>query len=294
MSRQDTNILIITGPSGAGRSTVIHALEDSGYETIDGLPLALLPRLLDGPELTRHLALAIDIRTRDFSVSAVMDALDHIETLDAVKSSLVYLDSTDEVLLRRYSETRRRHPASPDGDPAEGIALERDLLAALKHRADVTIDTSDMSPHQLKSEIQQLFDTDNQSALAVNLQSFSYKRGVPRGIDMAFDCRFLRNPFWDEALRGLNGQDQNVVDYIKADKRFADFFDQINALLQTLLPAFKEEGKAHLTVGLGCTGGQHRSVFVAEELGRALESMGWKAQVRHRELERRSQTGGKA
>ena len=291
MSRGEAKILIITCPSGAGRSTAINALEDAGYETIDNLPLVLLPRLLDGPKPTRNLALAIDTRTRDFSVKAVMDGLDHLDQIEGVESSLVFLDCSDEVLLRRYSETRRRHPASPDGEPSAGIAFEKDLLAALKHRADVVIETTDLSPHQLKSEIQSLFATKGQAALAINLQSFSYKRGMPRGIDMAFDCRFLRNPYWDESLRELTGRSEEVIDHIRQDPRFDTFFEQLTGLLETLLPAYKEEGKAHLTIGLGCTGGQHRSVYVAEALGHALEKVGWHAQVRHRELERKAPKG---
>ncbi len=291
MRKADTNILILTGPSGAGRSTAIRALEDAGYEVIDNLPLALLPSLVDGPQPERHLALSIDIRTRDFSVKSVMEALDHLEGRAGLESSLVYLDCSREVLLRRYSETRRRHPASPDGDPTEGIALEKDLLNALKHRADIVIETTELSPHELKAEIQNLFDRENQANLAINLQSFSYKRGIPRGIDMAFDCRFLKNPYWDDRLRAKTGQDDGVKAYIQSDPRFAAFFDGVTGLLETLLPAYKEEGKAHLTIGLGCTGGKHRSVFVTEALGEALERLGWHAQVRHRELERMAQTG---
>ncbi|MEM7242649.1 MAG: RNase adapter RapZ [Pseudomonadota bacterium] len=291
MSRSEPKILIITCPSGAGRSTAINALEDAGYETIDNLPLALLPRLLDGPKPTRNLALAIDIRTRDFSVKSVMDALDHLHQIEGIESSLVFLDCSDEVLLRRYSETRRRHPTSPDGEPSTGISIEKDLLAALKHRADVVIETTDLSPHQLKSEIQSLFATDGEATLAINLQSFSYKRGMPRGIDMAFDCRFLKNPYWDESLRERTGKDTAVIDYIRQDPRLDSFLGQLTGLLETLLPAYKEEGKAHLTIGLGCTGGQHRSVYVAEALGRALEKVGWHTQVRHRELERKASMG---
>jgi len=291
MSPSAPKILIITCPSGAGRSTAINALEDAGFETIDNLPLALLPRLLDGPKPTRDLALAIDIRTRDFSVKSVMEGLDHLDQIDGIESSLVFLDCSDEVLLRRYSETRRRHPASPDGQPAAGITLEKDLLQTLKHRADVIIETTDLSPHQLKSEILSLFASEGEGALAINLQSFSYKRGMPRGIDMAFDCRFLRNPYWDASLRELTGQNQAVIEYIRQDPRFENFFGQLVGLLETLLPAYTEEGKAHLTIGLGCTGGQHRSVYVTEALGHALEKVGWHAQVRHRELERKAPMG---
>lgn len=283
-----TRIVLITGPSGAGRSTAVNAFEDMGFETIDNLPLEFLPRLLDGPRLGRDLALSVDVRTRDFSVKAVMDAVDILEHSENYEASLFYIDCSTDVLLRRYSETRRRHPSAPDSSPLKGIELEQDLLHALRHRADVYLETSEMSPHDLRAEVEKLFGTEHARGLAVNLQSFSYKRGVPRGIDMVLDCRFLRNPYWDVNLREKNGLDRGVQEYVKADKLYDAFFAQTVDMASLLLPAYRDEGKAHFTIGLGCTGGKHRSVCVTQELSAALAKLGWQTSVRHREMERRA------
>jgi RNase adapter protein RapZ len=170
--------------------------------------------------------------------------------------------------------------------PTEGIAREIDLLAPIRVRADHLIDTSDMSPHDLKAEIGHWFDRRAASPMAVSVQSFSYKRGLPRGLDMVFDCRFLANPYWQVDLRGLDGRDPAVSDFVQADPRFVEFFQRLQGLILMLLPAHLEEGKAHLSIGFGCTGGQHRSVAVAEKLGNVLAEAGWPVSKRHRELER--------
>lgn len=286
MTQKSARVVLITGPSGAGRSTAVNTLEDIGFETIDNLPLALLPRLLAGPELKRDLAIAVDVRTRDFSPKGVMDALDALEEREDIEASLFYLDCSSEVLLRRYSETRRRHPSAPEGAPDAGIGIEKDLLQILRRRADVYVDTTEFTPHNLRDEVNKLFGTATARLLAVNLSSFSYKRGVPRGIDMVFDCRFLRNPYWDESLRSQTGQNEGVIAFVQADPRYAEFFDRIVGLTEMLLPAYKEEGKAHFTIGLGCTGGRHRSVCLTDALGGALMERGWQVAIRHRELER--------
>jgi len=288
LDQNATRIVLITGPSGAGRSTIINAFEDMDFETIDNLPLELLPRLLSGPKLGRDLALSVDVRTRDFSVKGVMDAMEILEDREDYEASLFYVDCSTDVLLRRYSETRRRHPSAPDDTPLTGIKFEKDLLHILRHRADVYVETSDLSPHDLRAEVGKLFGTDTARTLAVNLQSFSYKRGVPRGIDMVLDCRFLRNPYWDENLREKNGLDGGVQEYVKADKLYNAFFAQTVDMASLLLPAYRDEGKAHFTIGLGCTGGKHRSVCVTQELSAALTKLGWQTTVRHREMERRA------
>ncbi|MFN6980111.1 MAG: RNase adapter RapZ, partial [Gemmobacter sp.] len=189
--------------------------------------------------------------------------------------------------IRRYSETRRRHPMALDEDPRAGIAREADLLAPVRVRADVLIETSEMSPHDLKADLARWFGVEPQQRMAVSVQSFSYKRGLPRGVDMVFDCRFLKNPYWDPALRGQDGRSPDVGAFIAADPHFRPFFDRVADLVLTLLPAQIEEGKAHLSIGFGCTGGQHRSVAVAERLAGALAAAGWQVSKRHRELERR-------
>lgn len=285
----DHHLLLITGASGAGRSTAIHALEDLGYETIDNLPLTLIPRLLDGPPLGRPMALGLDVRNRDFNATALIELIDRLTRDPRVAPEVLYLDCAPDELIRRYSQTRRRHPLAPDGTPSDGILREIDLLAPIRDRADHLIDTSEMSPHDLKAEIVRWYKRGQAGRLAVSMQSFSYKRGVPRGVDMIFDCRFLRNPHWSPALRDLDGRDARVQAHIAEDPRFQPFLDKVADLVLLLLPAQLEEGKAHLTIGFGCTGGQHRSVAVAEKLGNVLAEAGWPVARRHRELERRSQ-----
>lgn len=279
-------LVLVTGPSGAGRTTAIRALEDLGFEAIDNLPLSLLPRLLDGRAPDRPLALGIDPRNRDFSTFGLIEAIDRIAAADPGMIQVLYLDCSTSVLLRRFSETRRRHPLAPAESPSEGIARELDLLGPIKARADTLIDTSEMSPHDLRAELDRWFAPKGQSGLAVTVQSFSYKRGLPRGLDIMLDCRFLRNPYWVDTLRGRDGRDPEVAAYVMADARFAPFRDRITDLVDLLLPAYEAEGKAYLAIGFGCTGGKHRSVTVAETLGRTLAKSGWRVSIRHRELER--------
>lgn len=285
-------LVLVTGPSGAGRSTAIRALEDLGFEAIDNMPLSLLPRLLDGPPLRRPLALGLDTRNRDFSTNAVIEALDGLRQIQGVPLELLYLDCRPDVLSRRFSETRRRHPMAPEETPEDGIAREFDLLGPIRARADILIDTSEMTVHDLRAEVDGHFARQGGQGLAVSLHSFSYKRGLPRGIDMVFDVRFLKNPYWEPALRSLDGTDRAVQDHVASDPRFAPFLEKVTDLTLMLLPAYIEEGKAHLAIGFGCTGGQHRSVTLAERLARALAEAGWQVSIRHREQERRRAGGG--
>ena len=281
-------LLLVTGPSGAGRSTAIHALEDLGYEVIDNLPLSLVPRLIDGPPLGRPLALGLDVRNRDFNATALIELIDSLTRDPRVTPEVLYLDCAPEELSRRYSQTRRRHPLAAAETASEGIEREIDLLVPVRVRADHLIDTTEMSPHDLKAEIGKWYGRTQTARLAVSLQSFSYKRGVPRGVDTIFDCRFLKNPYWTPALRPLDGRDPAVAAHIAEDPRFAPFFLKLTELVLLLLPAHVAEGKAHLTIGFGCTGGQHRSVAVAAKLGNVLAEAGWPVALRHRELERRA------
>lgn len=285
---QEHRLVLVTGPSGAGRTTAIRVLEDLGYEGIDNIPLSLVPRLIDGPPLDRPIALGLDARNRDFNTTALIELIDTLTRDPRVSLQVLYLDCAAPELIRRFSETRRRHPLAPAETPAEGIEREIDLLAPIRVRADHLIDTSDLTPHDLKAEIARWFEADAAGRLSVSLQSFSYKRGVPRGVDMIFDCRFLANPHWDAVLRPLDGRDPRVEAFVRADPRFAEFFQKLRDLLLFLLPAHLAEGKAHLAIGFGCTGGQHRSVAMAELVGNALAEGGWAVSKRHRELERRA------
>ncbi len=278
-------LVLVTGPSGAGRSTAIHALEDLGFEAIDNLPLRLVPLLLDGPKPARPLALGIDPRNRDFSTAGLLDLIERLSARVDIEPTTLYLDCREEVLIRRFSETRRRHPLAPAESPEIGIRRELGLLAPVRDRADLLIDTSDINPHQLRAEIERWFAADGDARLALTVQSFSYKRGLPRGIDMVFDCRFLANPYWVPELRAYDGRDARVAAHVAADPRFQPFFDRVLDLTRLLLPAYSEEGKSHLSIAFGCTGGQHRSVALAESLAKALAEDGRQVSIRHRELD---------
>ncbi|WP_299621219.1 RNase adapter RapZ [uncultured Tateyamaria sp.] len=286
-------LVLVTGPSGAGRSSAIRVLEDLGYEAIDNMPLRLLRPLLDNPGTDAPLALGIDPRNRDFSVTAIMDALGQIAALPDLVPELLYLDCSTDVLLNRFSETRRRHPLAASDRVEAGIHRELELLAPLRARADVLIDTSALNVHELRTEVEHWFSPGDQSQLAVSVQSFSYKRGLPRSVDMVFDCRFLKNPFWDPDLRAGTGKDSKVQTCIQSDPRAAPFEEKVRDMVQWLLPAYLEEGKSHLSVAFGCTGGQHRSVAMAESLAAALAQSGWQVSIRHRELDRRKREEAK-
>ncbi len=284
-------IILVTGPSGAGRGTAIRALEDLGYEPIDNLPLSLVPRLFDGPPLDRPVALGIDVRNREFSVNAMIELVDELTRRPDVEAELLFLDCQPGELLRRYGETRRRHPFIAAPTPEAAVEREIELLMPIRVRADLLIDTTDLSPHDLKAEVGNWAQTGTTERLAVSIHSFSYKRGVPRGLDMLFDCRFLRNPHWNPDLRPGDGRDADVAAYVESDPRYVTFFEMTRDLLLFLLPAQVDEGKSHVAIGFGCTGGQHRSVLMAENMAKALAVAGWQVSIRHRELERRMTFG---
>lgn len=287
-AKEPTHLVFVTGPSGGGRTTAINALEDMGFETIINIPLRYVQRLLRDDPPTRPMALGLDVRTRDFSVDAVLDIIREASITGQMKPELLFLECDRDVLLRRYSETRRRHPMAEDDSPHVGIDAEVELLEPIRDRADLVINTSEMTPHDLKAELKQWFTSDDSLPLAVAVESFSYKRGMPRGMDFVFDCRFLRNPHWSPDLRGKTGKDRDVEAYIEEDPLFSTYFDQIRQMIEMLLPAIQKEGRAHVTIGVGCTGGKHRSVAMAEKLGKDLAHRDWQVSIRHRELERRA------
>jgi len=280
------SVTLVTGPSGAGRSTAINALEDLGYEVIDNMPLSLLPRLLEGPPLARPIALGLDVRNRDFGIEALIETMDSLAASPLIREQMLYIDCGEEALVRRYSETRRRHPLSPEEAPISGIRRELELLLPIRARADVLIDSSELSPHDLRAEVERLFAAPGGRTMTITVQSFSYKRGLPRGLDIVHDVRFLRNPHWEPELRARDGRDPSVAAHIAADPLFSDFSQKLTDLTRLLLPAYRAEGKSHLAIGFGCTGGKHRSVALAEHLAQFLSTDGWPATTRHRELER--------
>ncbi len=283
-------LVLVTGPSGAGRSTAIRALEDLGFEAIDNMPFSLLPRLLDGrspPE--KPLALGLDVRNRDFSTDALISLIERLDGQAGLRLRVLYLDCRPEILQQRFSETRRRHPLAPEESVEAGITRERDLLVPVRARADLLIDTSDMSPHDLRAELERWFAPQNGQRLAVSVHSFSYKRGLPHGLDMVLDCRFLKNPHWQPDLRAQDGRAPEVARFVQVDPRFASFHARVTDLVAELLPAYQAEGKSYLAIGFGCTGGQHRSVVMAESLAESLAQRDWQVSIRHRELERRGE-----
>ncbi len=284
---QIPNLVFVTGPSGGGRTTAINALEDMGFETIINLPLRYVTRLLKDNPPSGPMAMGLDIRNRDFSVNGVLDILSELSNSSDVRPELIFVECSPDILLRRYSETRRRHPMSEDDSPHVGIETEIDILKPIRARADIVIDTTEFSPHDLKAEINRWYGNDSSLPLALSVQSFSYKRGIPAGLDLVFDCRFLRNPHWAPELRDKTGQDPKVAAYIDEDPLFASYFTKIHEMVRLMLPAVKKEGRAHMTIGVGCTGGKHRSVAMAEKLGHALELDTTQVSIRHRELERR-------
>ncbi len=287
-----TDLALVTGPSGAGRSTAIRILEDLGFEAIDNLPLSLLPRLLSGTGPSPRIALGIDARNRDFSTTALIDVIDTLARREDVHLRVLYLNADTDTLVRRFSETRRPHPMAPAESAQVGITKEHNLLAPIRARADLLIDTSTLAPDDLRSELTQWFAPDAKGGPAITVQSFSFRRGLPRSVDMVFDVRFLRNPYWDPALRTLNGRDQAIAEYIRRDADFASFESKVSDLVKLLLPRQKAQGKAYLSVAFGCTGGQHRSVFMAETLAQTLAEDGWPVSIRHRELERMGSLAG--
>jgi UPF0042 nucleotide-binding protein len=279
-------VLLITGLSGAGRSTALNAFEDMGYETVDNLPATLVSALVQ-PEAARDrpLAIGIDIRTRDFG-AGFLATVDALRARDDIDFLVLFLDCDDETLVRRYSQTRRRHPLALDRPLIDGIAMERQRLAQLRERADWVVDTTGLTEGDLRRELRSSFSLARTPAMAVIVMSFAYGQGLPRAADLVFDVRFLRNPHYLDALRDKTGEDAEVGVYIEGDPGYADFFRRLIGFIEPLLPRYRAEGKSYLTIAIGCTGGRHRSVYIAEKLGAWLVERGHRATIRHRELER--------
>ncbi len=275
--------VIVTGLSGAGKTSALKVLEDLGYEAVDNLPVTLLSNLMSGGG-TRPLAVGIDIRTRDFGVEPVLAEIDRIMAETGRALRMLFLDCDDEVLRRRFTETRRLHPLATDRPLIDGIRHERELVSPLKRRADVVFDTSNLAPGEFKRVLSSHFGLEGDKGLMVFVTSFAYREGLPREADLVFDARFLANPHYVPELKPLTGRDQGVADYVAADPAFADFFESLTHLLAPLLPRFAAEGKSYLTIAIGCTGGRHRSVYTAERLAQWLKDQGARVELRHREL----------
>lgn len=294
------DLVLVTGMSGAGRSSVLAALEDLGFEAIDNLPIGLLDRLTapgaggrEGAGRTdAPFAVGVDVRTRDFDPDQLSRTAARLGAEAGRRVVTLFLDCEDEHLMRRFAETRRRHPLAADRPVADGIALERRALAPLRARADLLLDTSELTLWALKERIRALFAADaadgpggiGDGGPTVTVMSFAFRRGLPREADMVFDVRFLANPHYEPALRPLTGLDPDVGAHVAADPDFAGFLDDLSALLHRTLPRYEREGKAYLTIAVGCTGGRHRSVHTAERLADRLEAAGRRVSRFHRDL----------
>jgi len=280
-------ILLVTGVSGAGKSSALKSLEDMGFEAIDNVPISLLGRLVAPGEFPENTAIGVDIRTRDFDAGAFLAQVDTLTEKGRVDVSVLFIDCDDEILIRRYEETRRRHPLAMDRPVSDGIRHERALMKPLRERATVIMDTSDMALADMKRFLDGHFGTANEGGLSVFVTSFGFRNGLPRDADLVFDVRFLKNPHYDLTLRPLTGKDSAVGDYIRTDEGFGPFLDKLKELLELLLERYAAEGKSYLTIAIGCTGGHHRSVFTAESLVDWLKARNLTVQIRHRDLNKR-------
>ena len=290
MTRQSKPILLITGMSGAGKSTVLKTLEDLGWEIVDNLPLMLLDRLLDTPRAqgqmddSTPLAIGIGPQTRDFDADRIIGRIRDLRDRHGLEIGTLFLDCSGVELERRYSETRRRHPLAPDRPAGDGIAREREMLRPLRDWANRLIDTTTLAANELAQQIRHSFAQDDQGAPTLSIQSFGFARGLPRNADLVFDMRFLRNPHWDPQLRPGTGLDAEVAQYVMADPAYEAAVSRIEDLLLLLLPRYKAEGKSYVSVAIGCTGGRHRSVHVAERIAGRLRAEGFSPTVNHRDL----------
>lgn len=289
-------LVLVTGLSGAGKSTALAALEDIGFTVVDNLPLAMLDGFVGpggtDPEGRRKgqgeqpVALGIDVRARDFDTAAMEAAARRILARTDIDARLIFLDCADDILVQRYSETRRRHPLARERPVLDGVRLERQMIAPLRSLADPVIDTTDETVQTLRRRVQDRFPDDGGRQLSVFVESFGYGHGVPRHADLVFDVRFLRNPHYVERLRPTTGLDPQTGDYIAGDPDFQPFFDRLTDMLALLLPRYRAEGKSYLTIAVGCTGGRHRSVYVAQRTAAWLAGRDWPHTLRHRDLGR--------
>ncbi len=280
-------VVLLSGMSGAGLSTALKVFEDLGYESVDNLRLSLVPSLVEDSEVSgRHLAVAIDTRNANFTVSDLLRVDRLLSEKPDLQVSLLFLDCSDETLQQRFTETRRRHPLAVDRPVTDGIRCEREMLWGLKNEADQVIDTSKISIHDLRRLIAGYYRFDHALGLTLFVTSFSYRHGVPREADLVFDARFLANPHWEASLRPLTGRDPEVASYIRRDPDYAGFIDHVTQLLLPLLPRYQQEGKSYLTIAIGCTGGRHRSVMVAEEMANIFAINGYVVGIGHRDLDR--------
>jgi len=280
-------LVIVTGLSGAGKSAALHAFEDIGYQAVDNLPLSMLGGLLE--EAARDnfgmpIAVGIDSRTLHFSPSVFVDTVADIKKLPEIQLHVLFMDASDEVLMKRFSETRRPHPLGGSQLLRAAIKQERDVMAIVRANIDGILDTSSRTGAETRSIIRRRFAGDNMPKMIVTFMSFGFAYGVPRDADMVLDVRFLRNPHYVDDLKALTGRDKLVANYVRADEGFDKFVSKLEDMLEFLLPRYRDEGKSYLTIAFGCTGGQHRSVAVTEAMAGCCSVEGLTVNLYHREL----------
>lgn len=290
-SLNESQIVIITGMSGAGKTVAIQSFEDLGFFCVDNLPPTLLPKFLElmkesGNKMNK-VALVMDLRGREF-FDHLFKALDDLVESAWVTPQILFLEADDETLVRRYKETRRKHPLAQEGLPLEGIQNERDLLADLKGRAQIIYNTSQMKPRELREKILTQFSANNKTIFTVNVMSFGFKHGIPIDADLVFDVRFLPNPHYIDHMRPKTGLDEEVSSYVLKWSETQKFLEKVTDLLSFMLPHYKREGKAQLVIAIGCTGGQHRSVTLAEAIGHFYEK-DFHTKISHRDIEKRKE-----
>ena len=285
-------LVIITGMSGAGKTVAVHSFEDLGYFCIDNMPPTLLPtfwELVKESGKISRIALVIDLRSRDFfnEVDSLIATLDNTQL---VTTRIIFLDSSDSVLVSRYKETRRNHPLAPDGRVSDGIARERELLMDLRTRAQIIIDTSDISPRQLRERLIKDFATKDYQTFHVEVMSFGFKYGVPIDADIIWDVRFLPNPHYIPELRPQTGMDAPVYDYVMKQPETQAFYSKLIDVIEFCLPGYKKEGKSSVTIAIGCTGGKHRSVAIAERIANHLKTDNYAVNISHRDYMKKKET----
>ena len=278
------HLLLVTGLSGAGKSTALAALEDLGYEVVDNLPLRLLRTLLDGSGENATLAIGTDSRTVGFSSELLLSKINELKQASSINVTLIFLTCDTDVLHLRFTETRRRHPLAIDRPVTDGILHERQLMRPLLDRADHVIDTSHLNAIDLRVLVDGSFSLTDGPPFTISITSFAFRQGLPREADLVLDVRFLTNPHYVERLRKRTGLDEDVAEYVESDPDFAGFFTRLSRMIIPLLPRYAAEGKRYLTIAIGCTGGRHRSVVVAEHLAKHLIEANFPVQVRHRDL----------
>lgn len=289
MSNVETKFVIITGMSGAGKTVAVQSFEDLGYYCVDNLPPTLLPKFLelmrDSTNNIQKVALVIDLRSREF-FEALYSALDSLGDVDWIQDHILFLDASNETLVSRYKETRRFHPLAVEALPLDGIKKERDILNELKGRAQRIIDTSDLKPKEFRAKIHEFYADEKQVSFSVNIVSFGFKYGIPIDADLAFDVRFLPNPFYIEHMRPLTGLDKEVADYVFKWNDTHKLNEKLLDLFRFMLPQYKKEGKSQLVIAIGCTGGQHRSVALSEYYSKEL-GKDYPTHLTHRDIDKR-------